>query len=217
MLLLIALGGLVAYTPTWLCDENGAPREGAPVYHVKAGSVIERAQFEGLLAAPPYLAREVYGFELAAAAAAGVEALAPAGDRGRIAQILGLKQAGTLDNDPADRALWDALEPVLIEGWPAYAALKAFDARREQVLPVLAAKWFLRMVNGEPVAIGADGMVADADLAAVPALELRMAGLHAYSLLYAAAHAKKSEPRPKSGPIRAASRSAKKGRSAKVF
>lgn len=212
---MIALGGLHSYTPPWLCDETGAPREGAPVYSIKPGNVMARAQFEGALAAPPYLARQVWSFELAAAAGEGVEALAPEGDRGRIAQVLGLRQLDRLD-DPADRALWDALEGILIEGWPAFAALKAFEARREAVLPVLAAKWFLRAVNGEAVALGVDGTVTDAALAEVPPLDLRMIGLEAFGLLYAGAHTKKSEPRPKSGPIRAASRSAKPGRKAKA-
>lgn len=195
-MILASTGVTHPFTPKW--QEDIAP---APVYHLRAGSVIEREMLEAELAGS-YRAGRVWPFELRAAL---VEALTAFGgdDRAALIELADREQAAALGQadqalDAGEQATLDQARQVVAEHWPEYAALLAQMQRRDQLLPVLAFRKFctgFENVADAEFAMTA-GLVAESALRAVPPLALRAAGVFAYQLLYAGPSAEKNLPPP---------------------
>jgi hypothetical protein len=182
---MISLSKIVAFTPAYRQNED-AP----PVYHLRVGSVIERASFEAELAGE-HRAGEVAPWDLALALAEGIAALlAEAPDRDRVLELAAADNLDELSAD--DRQLIKEVTEVISEHWPAYRALVAQQERRRQILPVLAFRRFCKgwenvnRFDGSAVIHSAsvDGMVSLEALAGLPPMELKLAGIRAFNLLY---------------------------------
>lgn len=194
----------VPYTPPWL---EGEP--GAPVFHLRAGSVIERGQMEAELAGP-HRAGRVLGYELRLAIRTGVETLL-AGDT-ELDRVLGLVAAEAEGEADAftdgDKRLLADMRAVLAEHWPDYRELVAQLERRNQIAPIVALRRFCTGWEGcsgdsgvEAVfARGRDGLVTEAALGGLSHLEMLMAGNRAYSLQYASGQEGNSQ-RPSSSDV----------------
>ncbi|WP_156680067.1 hypothetical protein [Sphingomonas profundi] len=178
----------IRWTPPWREQE-----EPKPVYLLRAPSVTEREILEGELSGE-HRAGIVYGFQLRAAFAAGIDSLigetAP-DDAARLkelsAQQAALKDGESLADD--EIALLEAAEAVLIEHYPAYRSLIAQQQRREALAPIVAfQKWCVGVENLDvPFARDWSGVKPEA-MAAIDPLELRVAGRTAYNLAYAGQH-----------------------------
>jgi hypothetical protein len=187
----------IAFTPSWLeKTATGKPAKNPPVFHLRAGSILERDQFEAELDGR-HRAGRVLGFQLLEAAIAGVEALVPGDDAAALTELLRSDFAGeTLA--PADRAQVAAVAEILTKSWPEFAACKQQESRRTAILPTLAfitwcAGWDnLTGDDGEPVVYArtALGELDDALLRRVPFTMMRAAGMEAYRLQYGAGQAK---------------------------
>lgn len=196
-MILTSTTATVPFTPSWQCVD-GEPKPGAPVFHIRAGGVIERGQLEAELAGP-YRAGRVYGFELRGAMRTGVVALLA--DDPEFERVLGLIDAeaeaeaggATLTED--DAQFFAQIRNILAESWPEYRDLVAQLERRRELAPVLA---FRRFCAGwdhvaVPHALGRDRCVTEAALRGVDPLDMLAAGNRAYSLLYADDQAGNSE------------------------
>lgn len=201
------------FTPPWHKPAEGEAAPDAPVYLIRAGNVIERGLLEAELAGE-YRAGPVYDFELLAAFAEGVTALLD--DAGEAEQLVSLAEADALKQEIAGEersALADARN-LLAEHWPNYRALTARLARRNQLAGVLAFRRFC--VGWENVeaefARGVDGLVTMDAIGALDPLDLKVAGLFAFDLLYAGGQEKnssrpsKSDAAPRTSPSAAPSR-----------
>jgi len=178
----------VPFTPKW--------REGdadAPVYHVRAGSVIERAQLEAELAGQ-HRAGRVFSFELHAAIDSGLRALLT-GDP-ELDRSIELAIAEDKDLTAEDRQFANGLRATLAEFWPEYRDLVAQSERRREIAPVLALRRFLVGLENVGVELerGRDGLVAETTLAALNPIEMLAAGNFAYSLLYGSAEKNSERP-----------------------
>lgn len=194
------------FTPPWLCNKDGTPQGGAPVYHLRAAGVIERGQMEAELAGP-YRAGRVLGFELRQQMQAGVQVLlADDPDLDRV--LATVAEAGEAELEGRqlggeDTQLLKDVAAVLTEHWPEYRDLVARAERRREIAPIVALRRFcVRWENvtddaGEPVefAKGPDGFVAEKALGRLSQFEMLIAGNRAYSLQYAGTEAK-NLPRP---------------------
>lgn len=185
----LSTAAIVRRSPPWLVDQPDAP-----VYLLRAGSVIERELFEAELSGE-YRAGRVFDFEMTEAFRQGIAALM-ADDPGRdqILAAIAADEAG--EELPAtDRQMLIEARGVLSQHWPEYRELAAQAERRRQVSPALALRRFcvgferVTGSDGKPVAFarGEDGLVTDAVLKRIPPAELRMAGIEAYGLLYGSA------------------------------
>lgn len=190
----------VPFTPPWL---EGLPE--APVFHLRAGSVVERGLMQAELAGE-HRAGQVYDFELRREMRAGVVVLLaedPELDTvlGAIEEEAELVGDAELSDDQV-RLLKDVRD-ILRQHWPDYRDLIAQLERRRQVAPIVALKRFCVGWEGAigdqgepaPFARGRDGLVTDAALAGLSGLELINVGNRAYSLQFAAGQAGNS-PRP---------------------
>jgi hypothetical protein len=190
----------IPFTPEWLRD-----RPNPPVFHLRAGGVIERGRMEAELAGE-HDAGRVYSFELHQAAVAGVSVLLE-GDPG-LDEVLGAIEAETQIKDPTTDKLPDEqvrllvdVRKVLVAHWPDYRDLVARRARRGEIAPVVALKRFCAgwdSVTGEdgkpvPFARGRDGMVTEAALSRLQSIELLSAGNRAYALQFSTGEEGNSE------------------------
>ncbi len=188
----------IPFTPPWL---EGKPD--APVYRLRAGSVIERGQFEAELAGR-YRAGRVYGHELRAAVRSGVETLL-AGDQS-LDHLLGLIEAEAegeeveLSNE--DKLLLAEVRSTLAEHWPEYRELTAQLERRREIAPIVALQWFCvgwegcKGDGGNPAVFAQDryGRVTEAALLGLAPLEMMVAGNRCYGLQYALGQEGNSPP-----------------------
>jgi len=187
----------VPFTPSWLCVD-GEPKPGAPVYHLRAGGVVERGQLEAELSGQLRAGR-VYGFELRGAIRSGVVALLA--EDPEFERVLGLidaeaeAEAGGAQLGEDDARLFAEIRNVLAECWPEYRDLVAQLERRRELAPIAAFRRFCTGWNNvaAPFAIGRDRCVTEAALRGVDPLEMLSAGNRAYSLLYADDQAGNSE------------------------
>lgn len=181
----------------------------APVFHFRAGSVIERGLMEAEIAGV-YRAGLVHGYELRAAVQSGIETLlAEDPDQGRVLELFeeelqheiakgeanskGLAEP----EDPlsaADRRLLTDVRSVLAQHWPDYRDLSAQIERRRAVAPIVALKWFCVNIEGPKVAFekGTDGQVSETTLATLDPLEMAIAGNRAFALQYGQGEEKNS-------------------------
>lgn len=196
------------FTAPW--HKNG---EG-PVFMIRAGGVSERELFEADLAGE-YNAGPVLSFEMAAAFSAGIETLlADAPDQlaalrelraaaaevaEHNAEVANRAEALPEEERPAfieqegrklsdvDRQGLEEAERIVRDHWPDYAALHRRRARRQALVPLLAFRQFCSGWTGlkAECEIGPDGLVTEASAGAVPAMDMKAAGYHAYTLLYA--------------------------------
>jgi hypothetical protein len=170
----------VLFTPPWL---EGAPN--APVFQLRAGSVIERGQMEAELAGT-HRAGKVFGYELRQAIRSGVLALLS--DDPDLDRVLGIVEAesegdaDTLSED--DRKVLGEVRKVLAEHWSEYRDLVAQLERRREIAPIVALRRFCVSIDAPSLtfARGRDGLVSEATLAALDPLEMLVAGNHAYAL-----------------------------------
>lgn len=202
----LSTSNLVPFTPPWLEGKPNAPR-----YLLQPGGVVERSLFEAELASPPYNAGRVYDVQLYEAARDGVRAWATGDDLARLLELIDAHQSQQLKDGSADMQMFLTVEAALRDKWPAYAALCAQRARRQECLPLLAAQRFLRGWENidKPFQANFDGSPSPKTLAAIPQLELKAIGLQAWSLLYVSEEAAgESDARSKSAPGQPTSRSA---------
>jgi hypothetical protein len=184
----------VPFTPDWHRDKAGELKEGAPVFHLRQGSVIERGQLQAVLSGP-YRAGQIFGFELREAIRTGVVVLLEGDpDLDHVLELLEAEAEaeGVIDQLSAeDKRLLIDTKHVLSEHWPAYRDLLAQMERRKEIAPIVALQRFCtgweNVVddNGKPIpfARGRDG-VADAALGRLQQLELLVAGNRAYQLQF---------------------------------
>ncbi len=188
----------VRFTPPWMAAD-----EGAPVFLIRAGSVVDRAQLEAALAGPPYNAGRVYPWDLADTAADAARALLDGDALGQVLEALGAMKASMGLAALADdqRQLLVAVDEALMTAWPEYAALRQREARRDEFLPLLAAQRFLVGWENLPAEFvtGKDGRPTDDTLRALGQFFLPLVGREAYRLLYAEDQRPLSPPPSKSG------------------
>lgn len=198
----------IRFTPPWLVAAKGGagakPKKQAsalPVFILRAGSIIERDQFEAELEGR-YAAGMVMNFQLLEAAVSGVRALLGE-DGGEIEELLRADFAASTGGEAdqlgaQDRAKLKTATEILTRSWPDYAALVEREAQRNALLPTLAfVRWCEGWENvtdreGQPLAFtrSALGDVPDAVLRALDFTVLRAAGMEAYRLQYGRSHAK---------------------------
>jgi hypothetical protein len=203
----------VRFTPSWLDGQDGAP-----VFLIRPGSVIERGELESDLASHPFNAGKVYPWDMANVAGDAARALLSGEDLATVLEALGHLRGGqemaALDADT--RQLLIGIDGALMDAWPEYAALRKREARRTEFLPLLAAKRFLVGWEGLEAEFSADkdGKASDAALRALGPVFLPAVGMEAYRLLYAEDQRPLSAPPSKSGPGPETSPAASKRRSA---
>lgn len=206
----------VRFTPQWL---DGQPD--APVYFVRAGSVNDRDALEAELAGPPFNAGSVWPHELREAVDDGARTILSSPDD--LARVLSaVASVNNGEGTTADTLLVRELESSLADVWPPYADLLRRQVARQQRLPTLAARRFLRGWEGVagadgnplPFETGIDGMVRLETLGQLPPLDLKAVGIFAYNLLYPDAHRPLSVPPSKSAAAPVTSRSGGKPRTA---
>lgn len=191
----------VRFSPPWLAGQDGAP-----VFLIRAGSVVDRAQIEALLAGPPYDAGRVFPWHLADAAADAARSLLDGADLAQVLEALtAMKSAMSIDKLPTEqRQLLVGIDSALAAAWPEYAELRRRDARRDEFMPLLAAQRFL--VGWEnfaaPFVTGKDGRPTDDTLRQLGQFFLPLVGHEAYRLLYAEQQRPLSSPPVKSAPTR---------------
>lgn len=166
----------------------------AATFQIKPGGVVERELFEATLAAR-WRAPKVYRFQMLEALSDGVRELADKDDQPRLLEIIARSRASeTLDK--TDQALLVETERLMASAWPEYRILQEREAQRENILPLVA---FCTFVKGWDATVpGAisftpDEKVAEAALAHVHPLDIRVVGNEAYAMLYGQGHAKNSD------------------------
>lgn len=183
------------YTPPWHRNE-----EKAPVYLLRAGTVIEREQLEAELAGA-LLAGPVWPWELQEAVLAGFRELGGEDAEALIA-LAEADQAGALESDAEKRQLAEALE-ILAQYWPPYRRLREQQARRNALIPAIAFRHFC--VGWEnidpPFKRGFDQKLTAEAMGLVDPLDLRAAGMRAYNLQYGGGEEKNSDAPSKSGDV----------------
>lgn len=168
------------FTPEWLKGQQGAA-----VYLMLPGSVIDRASLEAELTGE-YQAGRVFSFELLEAFTAGVKALADEEDQAHLIALAHAEAGGADDLDADDKQLLDDAKAELARYWPAFRDLNHRMQRRREFAPLLAFRRFC--VGWEnvdvPFSRGRDGMVDAEALKRIDPLEMASAGHFAYGLLY---------------------------------
>ncbi|MBP6031255.1 MAG: hypothetical protein KA533_07490 [Sphingobium sp.] len=186
----------LTFTPNWL--EGTAA---APVYHLRAGTVMERELMEAEMAGE-YQAGSVWQPELRDAICAGFAALGGE-DAETLLALAESHFSGTIE-DAAQQAVYDEALDVLARHWPDYRRLVAQSERREAIIRLVAFSRFccgwenVRDAKGVLVEFrrGADGRVAEAALARIPRFEMQAAGGAAYRLQYPELSAEKNSAPP---------------------
>jgi hypothetical protein len=196
------------YTAPWHKDGKG------PVFMIHAGGVTDREMFEADLAGE-YNAGPVTSFEMDAAFSEGLAVLladSPAqlaelhelraaereivehnNEVANRAQSLpepdraDFVKLESRELPAADRQALEEADRIVRDHWPDYAALHRRRARRHAMVPLLAFRQFCSGWTGlkSECDIGPDGLVTEASAKAVPAMDMKAAGYHAYTLLYA--------------------------------
>lgn len=206
------------FTPPWYKD-------GGPVYMIRAGTAVDRELLEAELSGR-YDAGRVFDFELAAAFNAAIDHLL-ADSPEQLAELRALlgaeaevaeANAAALDAAAAlpeeeqeaylkanlaslsdnDRQTLAETRALVAKYWPEYAALTARQARRNNMVPLLAFGYFCGDWSGldHPFEKGMDGLVSMKAIGNVPPLDMKAAGLHAYRLLYAGEDVAKNSDAP---------------------
>lgn len=219
-----ALSHAHTFTPDWYVNAKVTP---LPVFHLRAASFADRAQYLAELEAAAGL--DIYQFQKDAAFQEGLMLLLPdredqpsnADDRAHLFEILANTRAREAVSE-AERALlnkaWD-----LVQHSAVYTTLKELtqrEALRNQMLPAFALLHFctgidnLKTVDGDPIVFEADerGRMSEATLLQLDQADFWVAGTFAHNLQWGRSAEKNSSSRLKSGAKRNRSAAASKGR-----
>ena len=190
----------IAFTPEWRKgDDNPA------TFLLRAGTVIEREMMEAELAGE-LLAGPVWPWELHEAILSGFRELGGEGAETLIS-LAEADQAGALESEEEKQQLAEAIA-ILARHWPPYKRLRQQQTLRNGLLPAVAFRHFCvgwenvpHAQEGEALAVYAAGfdkcVTADA-MEQIDPLDLRAAGLRAYSLQYGGGEEKNSAAPSKS-------------------
>lgn len=199
MTILTSTSETLGYTPPWQLNDDGTKKKGASVFHLRAGSVIERGQMEAELSGP-HRAGKIFGYELRQAVRDGVlMLLADDPSLDHLLSVIDAEGEGETEAlTPDDQRLLVETRHVLAEHWPPYRDLVAQLERRREIAPIVALRRFCVGVEAKNVvfAKGKDGFIADATLARIDPLELAMAGNRAYQLQQPDGGLEGNSPRP---------------------
>jgi hypothetical protein len=181
----------------------------APVFHLRAGSVIERGMMEAELAGQ-HRAGLVAGQDMRAAVTTGIEfLLANDPEKDRVLELFEQELEHEIDkvaalaknlDEPADplstddRRLLGEVRKILAEHWGEYRDLVTQMERRRAIAPIVALKRFCVKIEGPGVTFtkGGDGQVSDKTLSALDPQEMVLAGSRAFNLQYAQGEEKNS-------------------------
>lgn len=168
----------VRYTPPWFADQADAP-----VFLLRAGTVMERELMEAELAGE-CRAGAVWPWELQEAVIDGLRALA--GDDAET--LIALAEADRVDGieSEAEKATLAQALDVLGAHWPRYRALVAQMERRRQLFPYIAFRRFCCGWENLSVQFSRDhqGFVSDEACSQIDTLSLIAAGRQAYTLQF---------------------------------
>lgn len=165
----------------------------APVFLIRPGSVIERAQLEAELTGE-YGAARVFAFDLSKAFREGVEALCDSDDAARLVGIAdaeaALPEGEALPKEEA--SILREARAELAKHWPAYRALRTRMALRTEVAPIIALRRFcvggerVMGMDGKPITFerGPDGFLMLDEIGRIDPFQMLDAGNAAYQLLY---------------------------------
>lgn len=183
------------YTPPWIAGDDESAK---PVFHLRAGTIMERDQFEAELEGR-YRAGLMPRYQIRDIAIEGVRHLLA--DRpDDVEAIVDLLNADYNRDEmtPEQMAEMATAKDVLAQHWPAYQQAMAQQARYEAHLPSLA---FIRWcsgwervtdVNDWPIVYARSplGEIDQDALRRLPPLLVRSAGVMAYKLQYGQADEK---------------------------
>lgn len=178
------------FTPQWREEEAAAP-----VYLLRAPSVIERGQIEAELSGE-HAAGRVFGFELLAAFRNGLHALLEGDpDLDHLVELVDREADGETLAVEDRQALIEA-RAVLVRHWPEYRELCAQRDRRREIAPIVV---FRRLCTGwenvdVPFSRGSDRLIPDGTLMRIDPLEMTAAGNFGYGLMYGAADERNFPP-----------------------
>lgn len=188
------------FTPPWLEGQDVKP-----VFLLRAGSVVERAEYEAELDAAG--AADVVWLEYDREFATGIAALLPDApdDVARLTELLAQERSGEPLTD-LDKATLAQVREQLDQYWPGWQALKRREARRRALAPIFAFRMFVAGwdnvtgVDGQPVDFVTDirRQVADGALARIDPTTILVTGWQAHALQYNRGAAKNSAPPLKS-------------------
>lgn len=186
------------FTPKWHVGKDAAP-----VFLLRAGTVMERELMEAELAGE-YQAGTVWPRDWQEEILAGFQALG--GDDAEYLVTLAEGHfAGTIE-DPKQQAEYDDAIAILAQHWPGYRRLVAQQERREAIIRLIAFSRFccgwenVRDVHDAPVPFERtpDGRVAEKALARLQRFDMQAAGAEAYRLQYPELSAEKNSASPSS-------------------
>lgn len=182
----------VARTPPW--------REGdsdAPVFWLRAGTIIERGLMEAELSGV-YNAAAPSRYELFEAAIAGLRILLEGDpELDALIELINAEAQGEYANlSPADQAKLQNVREIIAEHYPPYRALIAQGRRRVELAPIIALKRFCTGIDAKDVVFkrGKDGMVSDETLTGLTPLEISWAGSEAFAMQFGGGQEKNSAP-----------------------
>lgn len=187
MTILTSTTATLPFTPSWL---EGQP--GAPVFHLRAGSTIERGQMNALLDGKLRAAR-VFDFHLRQVKLDGIRTLFDGDpDFDRLIEIFSADAEEAQKRSKEDAALAEQVEALLTQHWPVYADLVDQAQRRGELAPIVALQRFCtgweNVVDNQdkpvPFALGKDGLVADEALSRIPEFQMKAAGNRAFNLQF---------------------------------
>lgn len=176
----------IRWSPDWLIGDD------KPVFHLRAGNVLEREMMEAELAGV-HMAGEVWAYELREAIISGFRALA--GDAADELVGLTVAQFGGEPLDAIDQAKLAETLTQLAQHWPAYRLLLAQQHRRNAMIPLVAFRRFCCGWEnvGADFAKGVDGLVELEPLSAIDPLVLKLAGLEAWNMQHGGGQRKNSD------------------------
>jgi len=169
------------------------------VFMIRPGDMIDRGKVEAALA--EQAAEAVFDFQLAATFEEAVNELL-SDNPDEAGQLLAIAAAEAAlepgEKLPANEAaaLSEAREAVR-GSWPAYRALMAQAARRNELLPTVAFQRFVTGWQGEDLPEfrkGIDGLLTLGVMSQFPPIVIRAVGFRAYQALYATGEVKNSAP-----------------------
>ncbi|WP_150002283.1 hypothetical protein [Iodidimonas gelatinilytica] len=171
---------LVRYTPPH--RQGGGGEKPEPVYLLKPADVFERALYESDM--DRFGCRFHADTEMFEEARAALKA-----SGGDVAPLFDLVDQVQMNPDSLDddmRRRWERLERSLVEDWPAYREMVAMRSRYVRLMPLCAARRFLKGWENGPCEfrMGPDGMVPNEMLNLIPPADLLAIGTELRRMMY---------------------------------
>jgi hypothetical protein len=201
------------FTPIWLEKRN--PK---PVFHFRAGSLADRAQY--LADLDTLSGGEVYPFQFDAAFRDGLAALLPdrddqpgnADERAALLELMNADRSGQV-LDASDEARFADVWNTIKANWPPMLALERRSVLRAQLIPMYAMLHFCTGLEhitdreGVPVSFETDsfGRISETTILRIDPDELIFAGRFAHNLQFGASAEKNFASPSKSDPTPGAS------------